>query len=103
MASIIAINTDAPSASEALSPALGTGGLPDFVVHEHTGLLVAPGDSKALAEGIVRLIEDTSLRERMHTHAESVARSDYDSTTYTRRLEALYREVRGGPRGAMHH
>jgi glycosyltransferase involved in cell wall biosynthesis len=41
------------------------GGIPEAVVHGETGLLVAPGDPRALAGAIVRLLKDTPLRERM--------------------------------------
>jgi glycosyltransferase involved in cell wall biosynthesis len=34
------------------------GGIPDLVKHERTGLVVQPGDAKALAVAILRLVED---------------------------------------------
>jgi glycosyltransferase involved in cell wall biosynthesis len=37
-----------------------TGGIPDIVVHEETGLLVAPGDPKALASAVGVLLDDKS-------------------------------------------
>ena len=37
-------------------------GIPESVVHGETGLLVPPGDTKALAEALGRLIEDPKLR-----------------------------------------
>lgn len=37
-----------------------TGGIPDIVVHEETGLLVAPGDPEALASAVGVLLDDTS-------------------------------------------
>lgn len=37
-----------------------TGGIPDIVVHEETGLLVAPGDPEALASAVGALLDDTS-------------------------------------------
>ena len=40
-------------------------GLPEVVEHEKTGLLVPPGDSTALADAIIRLLEDENLRRSM--------------------------------------
>lgn len=42
-----------------------TGGIPDVVVHEETGLLVPPGDVAALAAAIRRLHDDRSLADRL--------------------------------------
>lgn len=46
-------------------PSVGTwsGGIPEAVVHESTGLLVAPGNVKELSEAINRLLSDYSSRE----------------------------------------
>lgn len=41
------------------------GGIPEAVVPGETGLLVTPGDSKALAAGIVRLLKTPALRRQM--------------------------------------
>src|SRR6266700_1555167 len=37
-------------------------GIPESVVHDETGLLVAPGDTMALAEALAHLIQDRELR-----------------------------------------
>lgn len=42
-----------------------SGGVPDAVLHEETGLLVPPGDVDATADAIIRLLQDTPLRERL--------------------------------------
>ena len=48
-------------------PVVGTtaGGIPEVVVDGETGLLVPPRDAGALAEAIIRVLSDRSLRERM--------------------------------------
>lgn len=38
--------------------ASAVGGLPEYVTHEHTGLLVPPGDAPALASAIERVLRD---------------------------------------------
>lgn len=46
-----------------------TGGVPDLVRHEATGLLVAPCDGAALAEAITRMINAPALRRRLAEQA----------------------------------
>jgi glycosyltransferase involved in cell wall biosynthesis len=41
------------------------GGIPEAVAHGETGLLVRPGDPRALATAISRLLRDRPLRQRM--------------------------------------
>jgi len=55
---------------EALSlgcPAIGSnvGGIPELIDHEINGLLVPPGNEKALAEALERLLQNESLRHRL--------------------------------------
>jgi glycosyltransferase involved in cell wall biosynthesis len=44
--------------------ATNAGGLPEAIVDAETGLLVPPRDDRALADAIVRLLLDSTLRER---------------------------------------
>jgi glycosyltransferase involved in cell wall biosynthesis len=41
------------------------GALPEVVIHEENGLLIEPNDPKALAEAILRLLQDHEFRHRM--------------------------------------
>lgn len=45
--------------------ASNTGGIREIVVEGETGFLFPPGDSDALGDGIIRLLGDEGLRERM--------------------------------------
>jgi polysaccharide pyruvyl transferase CsaB len=50
------------------------GGLPELILHEHNGLLIAP-EAGALQEAITRLLGDPGLRTRLGENASAVARS----------------------------
>lgn len=45
--------------------AANVAGLKDAVVHDETGLLFPVGDVNALAEALIRLLQDTATRERL--------------------------------------
>jgi glycosyltransferase involved in cell wall biosynthesis len=49
--------------------ATSVGGIPEVVVHEDNGLLVAPGDVDAIASAIQRLAGDADLRARLAARA----------------------------------
>jgi glycosyltransferase involved in cell wall biosynthesis len=55
---------DAMACSKAVV-ATSAGGIPEIVVDGVTGLLVPPRDDRALAAGVVRLLQDPDLRRRM--------------------------------------
>jgi glycosyltransferase involved in cell wall biosynthesis len=48
-------------------PVVGTavGGLPEYIIDGETGILVPPRDAVALADGLIRALKDTGLRERV--------------------------------------
>ena len=58
-----------------------------------TGLLVPPGDAKALAPAVARLLDDTSLRHRLGDAAARRARRRFDLAELVPRLEASYRDA----------
>jgi glycosyltransferase involved in cell wall biosynthesis len=49
------------------------GGIPDLVEHGVNGLLVPPGDTAALADGLVRILRDRELAERLAARARESA------------------------------
>jgi len=46
-----------------------TGGIPDVIENERTGLLCEPGNADELARALIRILGDESLRERLTTEA----------------------------------
>lgn len=75
------------------------GSVPEVVEHGETGLLVEPGDPRALADAVVQLLRDPARRTRMGLAARTLNEKRYGPSEIGRRLRALYKEVvdsRGG-------
>lgn len=62
------------------------GGLPEVIVDGGNGLLVPPGHVRALADAILQLIADESLRARLAAGARSTWRRDHSIDQYALRL-----------------
>lgn len=52
--------------------------IPEAIIDRTTGLLVKPGDSKALARAIAQLVTDLPLRERLATAGQSFVLDKFD-------------------------
>ena len=52
--------------------ASNTGGIPDIIENEKTGLLIEPGNAQELADAIERLANDQSLREQLLSDAKEI-------------------------------
>jgi glycosyltransferase involved in cell wall biosynthesis len=72
--------------------AMNTGGTPDIIVHEETGLLSQTPD--ALADDVRRLQEDEGLRRRLGEAARRRAERLFDAPAVIDRVEQLYSELR---------
>jgi glycosyltransferase involved in cell wall biosynthesis len=74
--------------------AMNTGGTPDIIADEETGLL---SDTPAeLADDVRRLRADEQLRQRLGDAAQSRAARLFDAAATTGRVEQLYRELLAG-------
>ena len=72
------------------------GGIPDLVVDGSNGLLVDPGDTNALAEALVRLLNDRELAARLGVAAHaSAALWTISPEEFARRLRVLVERVTG--------
>ncbi len=69
------------------------GGLPELVVQEVTGLLVAPDDVQASAEAIGRLVDDASQRERMGAAGRERVVASFDRRWHDGVCMAVYEEL----------
>lgn len=68
------------------------GGIPEVVVPNQNGLLVAPGNVQQLSKAIQYLLEDPELRLKLGKSARATAES-LDIKTYTDRLGRIYDRV----------
>ena len=76
-------------------PVIGcwAGGVPEVIDHQKSGLLIDPGDPKALAEAIVSLLKSPlSLREMGLAGREKLIQ-EFHYLTMARRFEAVYKKV----------
>jgi len=70
--------------------ATAVGGVPELIEDGETGILVPPRNPEALAQGILRLAKDASLRQRMGKAARERAQERFDISRIAREYEALY-------------
>ena len=87
------------SALESLAcgtPVVGfdTGGIPDIVRPGHTGMLVPPGDPRALGEVLRAWSQQPARAARMRPLCRAVALSDFSLAAQARRHLELYRTLR---------
>jgi glycosyltransferase involved in cell wall biosynthesis len=66
------------------------GGVPDIVDHGVHGWLVPAQQPVALAEGLIRLLDDPALRARLAASGCARARSESLSEVVMARVEGLY-------------
>ena len=73
------------------------GGNPEVVRDGETGVLVSPGDPRALAEALLHLLEDDVLRERLGRNAAEAVRTRFDDDLVCEGFLRFCREL--PPRG----
>ena len=75
--------------SETPVVAFDSGGIPDVVIPERTGLLVRPGDVAALATSVDRVLLDGALRARLGAGGREFALTRFGAETVGRAYAAL--------------
>jgi len=76
--------------------AASSGGLPEFVEHGRTGLLVPARDSDALAEALARLAQNSTLRRDLGERACAWARDTFSMERILDQIDELYQECISG-------
>ena len=75
-------------------------GIPDLCIHEETGLLVEPGNTRELAAALRRLVEDEALSARLGEAAARWVREKFEINAALQPLIRLFREKLGERSGA---
>ncbi len=70
-----------------------SGGIPDIVEHETTGLLVPADDPAALAAALARLLRDADLRAELGTRGHAEALRAYDPNALGLRWAEIVKEA----------
>ncbi len=76
--------------------ASNVGGIPFFVFHEETGLLVPPKDPQALAQAILRFLKDPQFSERIGQQARKFIQENFSSEIMARKTLQMYEKVLAG-------
>lgn len=69
------------------------GGIPEAVVHDVSGLLIAPGDKSALARSLRKLLLDRAFACRIGAAGRQSARLRFSPERTTGRLEEIYADA----------
>jgi glycosyltransferase involved in cell wall biosynthesis len=69
------------------------GGLPEVVRHEQDGLLVPPGNVRALADAIIRLLKDRPLQEQMRQAALVRCQQDLNWSNIAKQTVEIYHKA----------
>jgi phosphatidylinositol alpha-1,6-mannosyltransferase len=77
-------------------PAIGsrTGGVPEAVKHEATGLLIEPDDVKAASEAVMRLMDDVELARRLGAEGRARVLREYGDDRQAKRFMAAVKTLR---------
>ena len=80
--------------------ASNVGGIPEVIEHERSGLLVPPGDDRALAAAILRLVEHPDLASRLGEAARHAVEARFSFDRMVGEFEELFLHelsARGAP------
>jgi len=92
------LGTSLLDAMAAAKPIVATtaGGIPEVVIDQTTGYLVAPRDHEAMAAAIVKLLKDPALRQRMGAAGLARARESFSAEKMIAKTVEVYERVRVG-------
>jgi glycosyltransferase involved in cell wall biosynthesis len=82
-------------------PVVGTtvGGIPEVIMDEETGLLVPPRDSRSLAHGMARLMQDPGYRRQLGQRGRDLVVERFSMGQMAMEIEAVYNALRSPRKG----
>jgi glycosyltransferase involved in cell wall biosynthesis len=82
-------------ATAVAKPVIGTAvdGIPEVIVDGETGILVPPGDARALAEAMEKLLAEPELAATMGRAGQARAQQYFDIRRQVERLQEIYSEL----------
>jgi glycosyltransferase involved in cell wall biosynthesis len=73
--------------------AYDSGGIPELLEHQASGLLVKTGDLRALGDAVQRLVSDPLLASRLGREARRRVKAGYSTVRHLDAMEAILREA----------
>jgi len=73
--------------------ATSVGGVPEVVENGATGILVPPGDKKAMCDAMLRLAGDSTLRKAMGERGFQVFQQNFRASMMAQKYQALYLQL----------
>jgi glycosyltransferase involved in cell wall biosynthesis len=73
------------------------GGIPEVIGEERHGILVPPADSDALAQALLRLVDNPPLRAELGEAGRTRVRRNFDVAELTRQMDRLLLRSAGSP------
>jgi glycosyltransferase involved in cell wall biosynthesis len=71
------------------------GGIPEVITNDKTGILVEPQNPSQLAEGIIRVLENSEDANRMASEGRKLVEEHFNSKDLSKKIEKIYQEVLG--------
>jgi len=71
-------------------------GAREVCLHGETGLLVRVGEVNALADGVIRLLQDPTMAARMGARGRELVREQFSEARMVQQLDELYRRLWSG-------
>jgi glycosyltransferase involved in cell wall biosynthesis len=69
------------------------GGIPDLVDDGINGILIPPNDSRALAQNLIKLLNDESMRRKLGAAAKEKVSVRYDVNTMVEQISRVYADL----------